>query len=627
VQQQLGRISSRTIPRNLYKRLKQGQALVLVDGYDDLPELEREPYLEWLTALMSEYSNNFYIVTGPATGYGRLTYKLGLTPIFLRPWSDHDMERAVDNWAEAWPTITGSKRSPGTKPTNEVIANTKASNRTLSPLELTLKIMHLFGSGGETGSIEDTLRTFVSKHMPSDQEFDLTMLQLAQAASLQLEEGTITLSHLRQMMGGTTQSSEPSPLSEEAEPPDKSKERKAEADPYAKLIASLHRSGLLIQCYGERYQFRHPVLAWYLASLTLNDMSDDALVEKTASASWSETIPFIAMHRPIDTIVKARMNTTPDVMQNHVFEVAKWLRYVNADAEWRMSYLLYLSNILLVPNQYPLLRERVAAALVATCDQAAIPTFRQAMKSAIPHLRILACLGLGAMGQPETLPEVIPLLHDPDTNVQIAAALALGTTPTEDLLTALLEAFTEGSEQLRQAVAETFANIPEEGHPILRDAIEDEDMMVRRAAVFGLNRIKSGWAILAIYRAFLEDKQWYVRSAAQLAYEEIQYRDSKGPKGYPSPEAIAWLNEWAAQQGENIEVAEEATNMLAKALRDKNAQVRILAATDLGQLGAAHMSPVLYTALRDQKGEVRDAVYRALAELQTQIGKSLPAPV
>lgn len=626
VQQQLGRIAASTTPGSLYKRLKKGQTLILVDGYDDLLDAQRAVAIEWLAALMAEYGDNFFIVTGPALGYGDLTHRMGLTPIFLRPWSDRDVIQAVDNWSEAWPIVSGTKRKPGVRPSQEIVDLVKSNNRRLSPAELTLRILHGFANNGEPAHMEQWLQAYLIQHTKAAQSFEALLPQITQLAALQLDEGFITLSRFIELTGGV-EPDDSQLASEETQAQAKPKAAKKNTNPQAKLLAALHRSGLLVHRLGGRYQFRHPILASYLASLSLKDVAGEELVQRTSLNSWQQTIPYLAINRPVDEVVKARMTAAPDLMQNGVFEAANWLRYRRDEVDWRMSYLLNLSNMLLAVNQYPYLRERAAAALVATGDPAAISTFQQATKSILPQIRLLACLGLGAMGETETVKDIILLLSDSDANVQTAAALALGAIQTEESLTALVEAFTEGSEQLRQTASESFADIPVEGHPILRDAIEDEDMLVRRAAVFGLRRIPSTWAFIAVYRAFLEDKQWYVRSAAQLAYEAIQNRNNRGPNGYPPTESIIWLNEWATQRGENVAVGEEANAMLVKALHDNNPHIRTYAAANIGQLGIVGMTPALYMALRDRQSEVRSAAHRALSDLQAQIGEPFPTPV
>nr|MBA3872756.1 hypothetical protein [Anaerolineae bacterium] len=110
VQRQLGRVAASTTPRNLYTRLNNGQALLMIDGYDELAPQEQEAQIEWLKAFISAYRQNFFIITGSPEQHGVLTQEIGLTPVYLRPWSDVDREQAVDNWAAVW-SRTGGRRS------------------------------------------------------------------------------------------------------------------------------------------------------------------------------------------------------------------------------------------------------------------------------------------------------------------------------------------------------------------------------------------------------------------------------------------------------------------------------------------------------------------------------------
>ena len=151
--------------------------------------------------------------------------------------------------------------------------------------------------------------------------------------------------------------------------------------------------------------------------------------------------------------------------------------------------------------------------------------------------------------------------------------------------------------------------------------------MVRRAAVFGLKRLSTKWARIAIYQSFLEDQQWYVRSAAQLVFQQQQAGHGVRAPRIPQPDQIAWLQEWAASRGENIPQGEGGLELLLQAFQEGSTETRTYAAGVLGQLGAAHVARSLYTALRDVQPEVRESAHRALGYLQAHIGKALPAPI
>ena len=201
VQRQVRRVTASTIPRNLYSRLSRGQILLLVDGYDDLPETDRARQLAWLKALMNEYSDNFFIIAGPASGYGTLT-RVGLTPVFLRPWTRNDMNLAATQWAASWPEVGGSRRNPAAKPDSASIERAKTNNSALSPFELTLKLWANYANDTEVPGFEGWIRAHLARHLPADQSFGLILPQLAQAAALQLDEGYISLARLEQLAGG-----------------------------------------------------------------------------------------------------------------------------------------------------------------------------------------------------------------------------------------------------------------------------------------------------------------------------------------------------------------------------------------------------------------------------------------
>src|SRR6185369_761560 len=64
VQRQLGRVAASVTPRSLYNRLNNGQALLMIDGYDELAPQEQDAQIEWLKAFISTYRQNFFIITG-----------------------------------------------------------------------------------------------------------------------------------------------------------------------------------------------------------------------------------------------------------------------------------------------------------------------------------------------------------------------------------------------------------------------------------------------------------------------------------------------------------------------------------------------------------------------------------
>jgi hypothetical protein len=383
--------------------------------------------------------------------------------------------------------------------------------------------------------------------------------------------------------------------------------------------------GLLNRYRDNRYQFRFPLITSYLASLSLQTASEEIIKARATHPTWDLALAYATGHTPVDAAVKTRLEAAPDVLYSNVTGVARWLAYTMDNVEWRPALLKQLGNMFIAPNQYPLIRERVAAALVGSRDRNSLVVFQRALKSPDSDLRRLACLSVGVMREPTAINVLARWMEDKESDVQLSAALALGAIGTDEALEQMVVALTSGSEALRQVVAEAFAAIPDEGYPVLYDAITDEEMMLRRAAVFGLRRIRAPWAIIAIYRAFLEDEQWYVRSAAQEAFLGMQETEFSNLRGYPMPESIPWLREWMSRQGEEGAAA-SAEEAMINVLYDKSPLMQAVSAMALGQLGIVEAIEPLYRNLHNREEFVRDAAHRAIANIQTMIGKPLPAP-
>jgi HEAT repeat protein len=639
VQRQIGRVAASTIPRSLYRRLENGQVLLLVDGYDDLPTTEQPLKLAWLEVLISTYPGNFIIVVAPTTGYGTLVQRLDLTPIYLRPWNDRDRDQFITRWVEAWPSGRGRKTTLA-RPTDECIEQARERNTGLSAIEMTLKTLACLSGTEAKAPYQQWLYAYLKQRLPAKavtKPIENIITELTTCAGLELNEGAISAARLTMVLTtevSTIKAAE-SQLGDGTEAPAKTEPLKTEVDKKAQerintratFLNQMWRIGLLIRLPNGHYRFRSPVLTAYFASLGLKDVPEETLAQRAAQPGWNQVVGFAASQVILSNVVRGRLNAVPDLLQNSVLAMTNWLPYASADADWRGHLLRYLRNVLVAPNQFPLLRERAAAALAASRDPLAGEVFRQALQSIVPQIRLLACLGCGAVKDVDAVPLLQNLLQDENADVQVAAVLALGAIHTEEAVNGLVQALTEGSERVRQAAAEALADLPEQGYPILYEAIQDEDMLVRRAAVFGLRRVPSDWAMVWIYRAYLEDSQWYVRSAGQIAFEARRAGSDLAPLAYPAVESIQWLNEWAADQGESVPPGDEAKAVMLKALQEGDVPIRSYAAANIGQLGIIEMVKPLYKALRDGRAEVREAAHRALGDLQIQAGRPLPNPL
>ncbi len=613
MQRRVSAITASTLPRMVYNRLAAGTCLLLVDGYDDLSVDDRPEKLLWLQQFMEIYAHNFIIITGPAVGYDALL-NLGLTPIFLRAWSELDNERLVQRWEVAWPAIAHTAHRAAPMPDERTIRRVLTNVRGRSPLDLTLKTWAAFAGDEQEIGRHAWYDFYVRHHFDAkldvkDAKQGRSALEALAAEVLNQRRVPLSRDRLKELMTAALAG----------------EDGKSTINVEDMLNKLINQSGLLVDWPGNTYGFANSLINAFLASETLVNADAATLSAVVANPVWEEALPFAAAKLAMVDSVNQRLGSSTDLLYSSLFSLVPWLGDAPSNAAWRGEVFKRLTAALLAPSQFPTIRERAMAALVSSRDKNVLFILRQALRSTDADVRRLACIGLGGLGETDAIKDLGPMLTDPDAAVQLAAGMALGAIGTEAALETMLGGFVNGEQALRQAVAESLAAVPGEGHAILRDAVSSEDMMVRRAAVFGLARIKAAWALALLYRSLLEDEQWYVRNAAEEAFREAEGLEATGAMRHPEADSLTWLIAWAADKGEGVPTGDNARQVLIRVLQEGDPAARVAAARTLAGLGHVPALKPLYAALKDKDNTVRAAAYEALGSLQTRLGEKFPA--
>lgn len=594
-QRHLSAMTARVAGSVIYPALERGRALVLIDGFDELSPAARAPYLGWLRQLGALYGHNLIVVAGPSTGYEALV-SAGYTPVFLRAWRDEDYTTLAERWAAVWPRV----HRRATPPDEQIMRRLTQDNRGRSILEVTLKLW--------AGLADDT------REIGRQGWYDAFVLRRLSRSSLRQALPALAAAQLD--AGGPLSAAEAVAA--------------LNVSGHAKgndALLTLVKDGLLREHAGERYAFVHPRLASFLASETLLEPGSERPTELALEPAWQEALGFAAGRINIVPVIYRKLSVPPDLFYSNLFDLVHWLPDAPADAPWRGDIFTRLAKALLATEQYPLVRERALAALIASRDRNVLFILRQALHATDSNIRRLGCVGLGALGNPEAVKDLAAMLADEDEDVKLAAALALGAIGTEQAVELMIHGLFQAGHEVRRAIAEALAALPGNGHDILREAITAKEVEIRRAAVYGLRRIRAPWALTALYRAMMEDEQWYVRTAAQDAFASAQSPERQGPRHHPEADALGWLIAWAADHGEGVPAGPNARQMLVRVLQEGQALYRIMAAQTLARLGHVPALKPLYAALRDRDPSVRGAAYEALAELQMRLGEPLPGLV
>jgi HEAT repeat protein len=604
----LGRSTAQLCPPLLYKALEEGRVLVLLDGFEDVLEAERAPYLEWLAAFKEGYGANFIVVTAPPVGYDGLA-NLGFATLALRPFNQVMTERLTRNWLAAWEKV-------GKAPAQAELNSLRVDVRNRTPLDLTLKIWATLQGDiyetGRRGYYERYVRYFMG-----DLPKAIEILREVCASTLDLGEPPnrerlleIAYRHLGVVMGGEAKAKKDAPTPASAE----------------KLLAQMAETRLVRLLPNGGLLPRESLIMAYLAGETLQSAPPERLAALGPNPNWYWALSFATAIVDLEPAVLERVKRQPDLLFENMFGVSAWTADCPTNLRWKTEILKRIGATILQPDQFNAVREHAVAALVTARDDTggAPNIFRLAMRHASPHLRTLGCLGAGAIGAPEAVNDLSQMLFDSVQEVQLAAGLALGAIGTEPALRAMTEALLDGDRNLKQAVAEAFAAIPGEGHAILHDGIRHDSIEVRRACAFGLARIPSTWALVALYRAMLEDGEWYVRQAAETAFAHAREPRATGPRLYPEPSAYAWLKGWASKRGETVPEGTGGRQYLMRALQEAPPPIRAEAARALAKLGYVAAVKALYTSLTERDADLRSAAFDALGLLSDRLGKPLP---
>jgi HEAT repeat protein len=398
---------------------------------------------------------------------------------------------------------------------------------------------------------------------------------------------------------------------------------KSQIDPDEFLDDALARR-LLIRHRG-RVQFRHSLAGAFCAATALAAEPDATVPGQTDA--WARALYCYAPSGDLGPAVARRLEQAPDLLHADLFACARWLRDTPVHARWRNDVLRRLSK-LLADGKSPFgLRARALAAFALAADPGVAALFKQNLSSPDPTLRQLSLLGLGALDEISTLPQVAALLTDPQVEVRWAAALVLSVLGHASAVEELAKGLLSGDDTLRRACAEALARQPEEGHPVLQEAIQHPDLSVRRAAVYGLAATQADWARALLESVQVHEQEWFVRSAAQDILSQWKDPTARLPRPYAPPEQQAWLVTWAAERGLGVPPGRGAVEVLTRALLEGDEPTRRAAAGALGRLGDPSGARELYPLLRDANPNQRAAAFDALAQIGLASGQRMAAPV
>jgi HEAT repeat protein len=632
----------RRLPGFIQQTFKNGQALLLIDGFDELDPMGQKDVVDWFKALLQTHPKIRIVTTGCMDQLPGLV-SLGFNPLALISWDISRSLRFVQQWGELWSRTVALEAWAQTGPeqVDPVLLNTWLANDNhgLTPFELTLKAWGAYAGDSLGPRVLDAIATHVRRIAPSG-----TPVAALELLAMQVVLTSQPIFDPRQARGWVKQYDivEDKPI-ESAETVTKTEEgeevpltdsqkirikksKAGEAVPTYGLLSKMVESGLLVSHSNNKMRFLHPVLNGYLAGQAIGD--NDADTTLLAIPDWDGktlSLRYLAARGDASAVADIMLKESNLPLHNSTFAVARWLRDAPRETAWRSKAFASLLTILQAEGQPLGLRGQAMAAFVTSGDPGAATLFRQLLSSRSFELIPLAALGSGALKDMKATDALEELMQAPVSAVRRATCLALVAIGTEKSLEGVARALLQGDEELRRAAAEALANDPIEGHPVLKEGATLSDILVRRAVVHGLSRVGQPWAIEILQQMQVQDDQWAVRNLATQYLEQMQKIDPRVPRQLMAPSESPWLIEFAGKQKMGIPRGGPATDVLLNAFKHGDTEERLAALPYLKRVANEGIIGALYNAMYGEDPEVREAAFYAIEEIGAN-GVQLPHP-
>ncbi|MBN1937731.1 MAG: HEAT repeat domain-containing protein [Anaerolineae bacterium] len=645
-----------------------GRALVLCDNLDLLDLEARQRTLAWLDKLCRAYEGNVVVVGGQPDGYVDLL-RLGFGILFLNGFRRQQIAQLVGRWQslceaellQVWEVEAQAARveleeaqkrarALGHPPPDEaeyplpempaprpglLSVWKEGRGETVLPLDLAMASL-LWRNQGQIPSsrlmrfaqtaIQMLGQTENSVLSPPHWSHVLGALawSMHQHETYQVERSELESRVLEVLSQTVAQSTAASSDAEGEEPQRAAPDMSRLA--HTAIQALLQRGDLLVDAGRGRVAFVHPMFRAYLAAqyIARSDQGD-ALIAYVRIPHWQDTLRFYAALASPESLVVEQGKGADDIFHSNVFFAAECLSASpEGNRQLLGGVLAKLAQTLIDPQRPVALRRQSATILALSDPKSALYVFGQATRNADPQVRALGVYGLGQLKDDRIVAGLIHALSDPDRLVRSGALHALARRGGEQAIEGLVQGLQDEDDVVRRVAAEALALWPDEGHAILRDAIQGKDMYIRRAAIFGLGQIEEPWAVAIIDPLSREDKEWFVRSAAA---EMMEILTAGAPPLRPeyTLEDAGWLMTWAAQHGTGLGTGDAAYQMLLRALREGDWSARLAAADTMRALGDQRAVEPLTPLLKDKDVLVRNAAHNALCEIARRTGERIVA--
>ncbi len=631
------------LPEFVKYAFESGRALLLLDGVDELPQAAIQDVVAYLRPLLKAFPKT-KVITTAGLEFANGIPGLGFAPVTLMPWTAAQQQHFLERWSDLWQRhVAGEAWAKTTvEPVDTLLLNRwlGSDNFGLTPLELTLKIWAAYAGDARGARPANAIEAHLRRLIPLNTPFEVLHTLGAQASlkgtaifeSRNAKEWTKSFEPAEPATSESAHLEAESALGQEA--PESAKDAKkspkkgtSAQTARTSLLGQLTSHGILAAHAGNHLRFTHPIFMGFLAGRAINSTNDfETLLKQPAWSGQTSAMRYIAAFHDASVLVNGLLTMDDPILQRPSLTAARLLREAPRNVPWRATLMSKLVEILQNEDLPIGLRGQVMAAFALSGDPNIAALFRQLMMASSSELRRLGAIGAGVLVDAKSVEALVSVINQSTGAAQKAACLALVQIATPAALEAVATALLRGDEQLRITAAEALANHPAEGYDALREGITNPDILLRRAAIYGLSRINEPWSVELIEKAQVADEQWAVRSAAVEVVEARQKPDPHIQRRLTTPSETPWLIEFAGKHGQGITPGVPATNVLLTAFKDENADLRSAALNYLRYTPNEGVLAALYQKFYDDDPEAQEEIYQALTAIAYN-GVPLPSPM
>ena len=628
-----------TLPRlksTLRYLLDAGRVLLLLDGLDELNPQNVNEIQQFLRGLLQRYPRLRLVAATSPGDFGGLN-QLGLVPLGMAVWNEQDKQVFINQWQTVWNKFVVPDELTGADFIDSLLVCKWLGRREIgcSPLELTLKTWGAFAGDtlgpGAPNEIEAHIRRLtagLSQAQPALEALAADMVKNLRPVMPQRDaENTIA----RSVKTLSSTPILPKPSEDDSPEVTKSSREKGSdtrATPASQLLSTLLNNRLLASYGHSQIGFAHSIFMGYLAGSAYSGNVDPTPLN--SQPDWTGrfiTLGFLGYFGNITGIVEKLLEegrNTP--IHSQSFQAARWLQLASKNAPWRPFVMRYLLNILQKDYETLGLSGRALTALTLAGDAGVNTLLRQLLRSNHANIRQLAALGLGMLGESKSVPDLASLLDDDSPGVVRAGCLGLIGIGNKAAIDAVITVLLNGSEEARRAASEALVNLPKEGLEILKEGMAMDDLLVRRAVIYGMVRAKDNELASLLEQTAIQDSQWVVKNAAAQALEGLRLPNPYIPKPAPPLTEQSWLINFAAKSGMGVGEPAQAFDMLLQALDRGEPAEKLKALEYLCLHNRLEAVPRLYHTYYGSKQDIREACYTVLWHTASA-GIELPSPI